>query len=591
MRAHPQGVLPEGNRFLVSPAVAAAASRARLEGLGALAVLPDDLLLRLLGGGGDADDDDGVGAPALAALARCSRVLRAFASHEDLWKAAVLRAFGGDFAFEGDTWREAYAASLARRDERRVTSSRAATTRAGPTRTTRDDDAGDASTGNAPAPSSEPPPRASASASADLDLDPLVRRPPVFSDALFLRHLGAALDLDPAWTRRSTIPRVDVADLPPDRFHATFEASNAPVILTNACSSWPALDGRWSPDALVRRFGGDRSSNGKGESPPIFSNDEKTDPLLFSCGGYGCAMSDFWRYALRSRDDQPLYLFDRAFGSKAPELAREYDPPAHFSDDLFALLGEDRRPAYRWFIAGGARSGSSWHVDPNGTSAWNAVAHGRKRWMLFPPNRVPPGVHPSPDGAEVAQPVSLVEWYGSFYEHAYRGSGEETDSRETPSALGPLEGTCGPGDVLFVPSGWWHAALNLEPCVAVTQNFCSPRTLPRVLRFLRRAKRSSDAGLAAELVSGTRRADRAGLHDRFYDAVRASRPDALEEKEEGTATKRRRRENSASDGAGRRASANAAGLAGLFGRGGEEGPNPAAGADARAKEGSFAFGF
>jgi len=208
-------------------------------------------------------------------------------------------------------------------------------------------------------------------------------------------------------------------------------------------------------------------------------------------------------------------------------------------------------------------------------------------------------VHPSPDGAEVAQPVSLVEWYGSFYEHAYRGSGEETPTfsetdpreRETPALEGPLEGTCGPGDVLFVPSGWWHAALNLEPCVAVTQNFCSPRTLPRVLRFLRRAKRSSDAGLAAELVSGTRRADRAGLHDRFYDAVRASRPDALEEEDEGTATKRRRRETGASGGAGRGASANAAGLARLFGRGGEEGPIPAAGADARAKEGSFAFGF
>jgi hypothetical protein len=51
-----------------------------------------------------------------------------------------------------------------------------------------------------------------------------------------------------------------------------------------------------------------------------------------------------------------------------------------------------------------------------------------------------------------------------------------------------FEGICDPGDVLFVPSGWWHCALNLEETVAVTQNFCSPRTLPRVLRFLDRAK-------------------------------------------------------------------------------------------------------
>lgn len=41
---------------------------------------------------------------------------------------------------------------------------------------------------------------------------------------------------------------------------------------------------------------------------------------------------------------------------------------------------------------------------------------GAKRWLLLPPGAPPPGVHPSGDGADVAAPVSLVEWYLNFYQ-------------------------------------------------------------------------------------------------------------------------------------------------------------------------------
>jgi hypothetical protein len=45
-----------------------------------------------------------------------------------------------------------------------------------------------------------------------------------------------------------------------------------------------------------------------------------------------------------------------------------------------------------------------------------------------------------------------------------------------------------PGEVMYVPAGWWHTCLNLGPpgawCVAVTQNFVSAANLRRVLDFL-----------------------------------------------------------------------------------------------------------
>ena len=70
-----------------------------------------------------------------------------------------------------------------------------------------------------------------------------------------------------------------------------------------------------------------------------------------------------------------------------------------------------------------------------------------------------------------------------------------------------------------VPSGWWHLALNLEPTIAVTQNFVSSVNLHKVLHHLSSGN--------ADLISGCSDEDRATLHARFTDALRAARPELL----------------------------------------------------------------
>ncbi|KPI41040.1 F-box protein [Cyphellophora attinorum] len=165
--------------------------------------------------------------------------------------------------------------------------------------------------------------------------------------------------------------------------------------------------------------------------------------------------------------------------------AGDYEAPSCFQEDLFAVLG-DQRPDHRWLIIGPERSGSTFHKDPNATSAWNAVVRGSKYWIMFPPYIMPPGVFVSDDQSEVTSPLSIGEWLLSFHEEARQTSG-------------CLEGVCEEGEVLHVPSGWWHLVVNLDPAIAITQNFVPRSHVGSVVDFLDR-KRAQISGFKDDVT-------------------------------------------------------------------------------------------
>jgi hypothetical protein len=69
---------------------------------------------------------------------------------------------------------------------------------------------------------------------------------------------------------------------------------------------------------------------------------------------------------------------------------------------------------------------------------------GAKKWILFPPHVTPPGVHPSVDGADVATPVSLIEWFLNFYDDARNAKvGTHSQHLRAGSAQGAEHVRCG----------------------------------------------------------------------------------------------------------------------------------------------------
>ncbi|XP_076908224.1 arginine-specific demethylase JMJ22-like [Bidens hawaiensis] len=303
-----------------------------------------------------------------------------------------------------------------------------------------------------------------------------------YSDYLFQSWLCANLEMKSEWLVRDNIIRRKGVSV--DEFVNDFEALNKLVLIEGCLGNWGAME-KWDRDYLVKVCGDAR----------------------FSVGPTQMTMREYFVYADQAHEERPLYLFDPGFANKVKELGRDYETPVYFNEDLFSVLGNER-PDYRWIIIGPAGSGSSFHIDPNSTLAWNAVVKGSKKWVLFPPDVVPPGVYPSADGAEVACPVSITEWFMNFYEAT------KTLKKR------PVECVCKAGEVIFVPNGWWHLVINLEDSIAITQNFVSRRNLLNVLEFLKKPN-------ASTLVSGTR--DRVNLHDKFKKAIEASFPGTIDE--------------------------------------------------------------
>lgn len=189
-------------------------------------------------------------------------------------------------------------------------------------------------------------------------------------------------------------------------------------------------------------------------------------------------LSQYLAYARNNRDESPLYLFD--CNSKTIEIvAKKYEPPNIFKSDFFKLFQVENihcRPDHRWLIAGPARSGSTFHKDPNQTSAWNVVLSGIKLWILLPPDVSPPGVTADKDEEEVTAPIGISEWILSgFYNDAVKLAG----------AGKCLIGVTFPGECLYVPTGWWHSVINITDCVALTENFVPEPIVGQVLNFFK----------------------------------------------------------------------------------------------------------
>lgn len=308
--------------------------------------------------------------------------------------------------------------------------------------------------------------------------------PHQYSQVQYKTHACRSFSIPKSWltTEGGTVERITQTSLSTTEFLSKYEEPNVPVVLAGACRSWRAFQ-EWNSIDYLEKACKSASFRATSGACPLSAS--------FTLSAY----HDYCvNHTPQLMEEAPLYLFDRtALTQPDSVLKNDYqddlrrscpfwnaDSNTESCYDLFQYLGHDKRPDHTWLICGPQHSGSSFHVDPNATHAWNACISGRKRWIFYPPGITPPGVYPSLDGDLVTMPISIGEWLLNFYTQEHLPNLQSSHSNKRP-----LECTVEPGDVVFVPHGWWHAVINLDDWnVAITHNYVSGSNLSNVLRFL-----------------------------------------------------------------------------------------------------------
>lgn len=250
------------------------------------------------------------------------------------------------------------------------------------------------------------------------------------------------------------ISRIDDISTPWLEILLRFGFSNQPFILGSwSTSNWPAVhnwvlpDGKPNTEFLKRNYG------------------NSVVPILVNGNEYkSTKLSDF----IDNMKNPGVYLkdwhFQNEYGTSMynlhPFFSRDFvNCEAWTTDKNENPFGDD----YRFVYIGGAGSWTKFHADVACSHSWSANICGRKKWFMMPP------------GSEEFFKCTSSE---SGYVEDIRCFQDLFDQAKVFTFIQE------PGEIVFVPSNWYHQVHNLVDTISINHNWVNSTNLNLIYEFL-----------------------------------------------------------------------------------------------------------
>lgn len=238
-----------------------------------------------------------------------------------------------------------------------------------------------------------------------------------------------------------------------------------PVVITDVLQNWKAMN--WTKSFLVSSYGDKRVSMKGTEGP------------LNKAQGFAVPLKNFAEHVHEGQPELWTYLEDELFIEMNPELREDLGQPVYLKEDFFQLLPKEIRPWNAMLLWGTAYSRSSLHIDPYNWTGTNAVLRGKKMWKLFPPGQ--------DDLLYVRNQrcgFPLDCWKYNSPIDAFNPDYQQYPKFQRAKAISFTQEA---GELLIIPTGWFHQAYNLVETMAISSQVMNSQNYKLVLEEIYKA--------------------------------------------------------------------------------------------------------
>ena len=260
-------------------------------------------------------------------------------------------------------------------------------------------------------------------------------------------HASSPIPTESLWVTGGGAPVERVSGLSPREFQKEYAGHNKPVILTDVLKGWEAL-GKWTPRFFAEKYG------------------ERT--IDFMRGPVKqMKMGDFIEKVEASRPGAPApYWTNNPLMDLFPELMADLKPfPQHvgpnWASRKYLHKGMEkslnRGAMVELYIGGAGGAFPILHWDGQSTHAFLMQIYGRKQYWAWGPEQSDYMYPRTGEGFPNLSPLGDVE-RPDFEKYPL--------FRQAKGCQFHLD----PGEMLFVPSRWWHTAKMTEPSITLSIN-------------------------------------------------------------------------------------------------------------------------